>query len=430
VSGVGPLPSTAVVGAALLFLLQGAFSVALAAIAALNRVALRRMGAEGGGRFSFLEGLRETGSPYRIAAHLARQLCLLGGALLMMLGLWGAGWPYPVAVGSGIGAAFAVVVLEMGLARMAVVWDAKRALRQTVFLLRAARLLLLPLVGPLHLLLVKLGGLQSAAATEEQRVAEQEEEVEALIEVGEREGLLEADEGEMMRSIVDLDETAVREIMTPRPDIIALSLATSVEQARRAVLEAGRSRIPVYRQTLDEIVGVLHVRDLLRAAEEGNVAPTIAGSLREVPFVPETMSVADLLTEMRHKGRMAVVVDEYGGTAGLVTLQDIVEEIVGEIRDEQVSDEADARRETDGTWVVSGAAHVEKLTELFGIEFDERDYDTVGGLVVSELGRLPRPGEALEFGGVRIDVLEVERQRVRLVRVRPVRQPETVRAGP
>jgi CBS domain containing-hemolysin-like protein len=409
------LTGLALCGAALLFLLEAAFAVALSAASALSRVALHRLGTESGERLAFVQDLRETASAHRLAAVLARQVCLLGGALLLVLGLRAAGWSRPVLTGIGMTAA-AVVVLELCVARIAAVWDPRRALRGTAFLIRLARFVLLPLVQPVHVLLSKTGGIQTA--TDEQREDEQDEEVEALIEVGEREGLLEANEGEMMRSIVDLDETVVREIMTPRPDIVALPLETNVDQARQVFLKAGYSRLPVYRQTLDEVVGVLHVRDLLRASDASNGGKGVAEYMRDGMFVPETMSVAELLAEMRLRTQIALVVDEYGGTAGLVTLEDLLEEIVGEIRDEHEPDEFDVRREADGSWLINAAVHVDKLKELFGVELGERDFDTVGGLVVSELGRVPRQGETFEFRSLKIEVLEVDRRRTRLVRVR------------
>jgi CBS domain containing-hemolysin-like protein len=171
-------------------------------------------------------------------------------------------------------------------------------------------------------------------ASEEEREEEQDEEVEALIEVGEREGLLEAEEGEMMRGIVDLDETLVRELMTPRTDIIALAAETTVKEARRAFLEAGHSKLPVYHESIDNVVGVLHSRDLFLAWDEGQEEGPVGQYLRPTTFVPETLTAAEMLAEMRQKTQIAIVVDEYGGTAGLVTLEDVLEEIVGEIRDE------------------------------------------------------------------------------------------------
>jgi CBS domain containing-hemolysin-like protein len=420
------LPPLALAAAVLLLLTEGALAVGLAAASALSRVALRRLGTENGERLAFVEGLRESASDHRIAAHLARQLCLLGGAALLVVGLEAAGWGHPLMAGIGLAAVGGVIVLELGVARVLAEWNPRRALRATAFLMRHARVVLFPLVRPAQLLLVKTDALQTT--TDEQRDEEQDEEVEALIEVGERDGLLEANEGEMMRSIVDLDETIAREIMTPRPDIIALPLETDVEQARRVFLEAGHSRLPVYRQSLDEVVGVLHVRDLLRAAVEGDGRQTVGRYMREAMFVPETLSVAELLSDMRLRTHIAMVVDEYGGTAGLVTLEDLLEEIVGEIREEHEPPEPDVRHEADGSWLINAAVHVEKLTELFGVEFDDRDFDTVGGLVVSQLGRVPRQGETLEFRSLSIEVLAVDRRRIRLVRIRTSSSSQSARA--
>jgi len=410
------LPTAALVAAGVLFLLETAFAVALAASSSLSRVAVHRLCAEQGARFAFVERLREVDSPHRIAAYLARQLCLLGVALCLLVGLRAAGWSHPVLAAIGIAALAGVVLLELCVARVVAVWDPRRALRFTAFLLPLARAVLFPLVQPVHRLLVKIQGWQTP--TEEEREEEQEEEVEALIEVGEREGLLEANEGEMMRSIVDLDETVVREIMRPRPDIVALPDDADVDRARAVFLESGHSRLPVYRRSLDEVVGVLNVRDLLRAADGDNGSRAVSQLMREAMFVPESMSVADLLTEMRLKTQMALVVDEYGGTAGLVTLEDALEEIVGEIRDEHESDEFDLRRESDDAWLINASVHVNRLADLFGVEIEDRDFDTVGGLIVFELGRVPRRGETLEFRSLSIEVLEVDRRRIRLVRVR------------
>jgi CBS domain containing-hemolysin-like protein len=398
------------------FVAEMVLTIALVAASSLSRIALHRLGTENGRRLAFLADLRETASAHRIAAHLARQACLLAGALLLILGLQASGWRHPAAAGIAIAAVAAVLVLEIGVARTVAGWDPRRALRLTAFAVRVAYGALFPVVRPVHLLLTKTGALPSA--TEEQRDEEQDEEVEALIEVGERQGLLEAEEGEMMRSIVDLDETAVREIMTPRPDVVAIPVDASVDDARSVFLEANHSRLPVYRKTLDEVAGILYVQDLLRAGDADGETAALAGLVRDATFVPETMSVSDLLAEMRKKTQIAVVVDEYGATAGLVTLQDLLEEIVGEIRDEDEPGEEDVRVDGDGSWLINAGVHVEELTERFGVEFENRDFDTVGGLVVSELGRVPGAGERLEYRGLTIEVLEVVGHRIRLVRVR------------
>lgn len=420
------LPPLLIALSALFFALETSFSVALAAMSGLSRVALRRMSMEDGGSLRFIENLREPASGYRIATHLARQLCLLGVVCCLVAAAQLRAADQPLLWGVGSAAAIGALILESVLGRLIAIWDPRRALRATAGLLHAAHLLLLPVVHPLRLLLERV---EARGDGEESSDEEQDEDVEALIEVGEREGLLEGNEGEMMRSIVDLDETSVREIMTPRPDIAALPLDASLEQAKKLFLETGYRRIPVYRKNLDDVAGLLHVRDLLRALELSAPTQGIGPLIRDAMFVPESLTVAELLSEMRLKSHMALVVDEYGGTAGLVTLSDLLEEIVGEIRDEHESGAPEVQPQEDGSWIISAGAHVETLTDLFGIELGEREFDTVGGLVVSGLGRMPRRGEAVVVGPIRLEVLEIERRRIRQVRVRRLPQPDQVQEG-
>jgi putative hemolysin len=407
-----------IVGAVVLFLLDLAYSVVLVSVSALSRVALHRLCGDLPARLAFVESLREPQSPHRVAASLMRQLCLLGGVLLVASAARGSGWEFPAAAGVAAGALFGVLLAEAFAARVVAAWDPRSALRSLAVLVVLARVVLYPVVQPLVGLLSRTERLQQLP-TDEERVEEQEE-AEALIEVGERDGILEADEGKMMRGIVDLDETRVREIMTPRTEIVALPLETTVADARRAILAAGHSRIPVYRGTMDNVVGVLHERDLLRAWEERphpDEEP-VTHYLRDAMFVPEPLSAAQLLSEMRVKTHLALVVDEYGGIAGLITLEDLLEEIVGDIQDEHDDEETLIHQESDGVWSINAAANVDELNELFGIEFDDRDFDTVGGLIVSRLGRVPSPGETASIDGLRFEVLDSDPRRIRQVRVR------------
>jgi len=417
----GQLPSWAFWGAALLlFLVQFALSVAIVSVNSLSRVALHRMSAELGPRLAFLAGMQETQSTHRLAASLLRQLSLLGATLLVVLGAESAGWSYPTVFGVAVACLLGVLLFDAALARSLALWDSRRSLRATAFLVRLARVLLFPLVVPLGRILKVIG--DRPPTPDEQREEEQEEEVEALIEVGEREGLLEAAEGAMMRGIVDLDETRAREIMTPRIDIIALPADSTVAQARRRLLDAGHSRLPVYRDKIDNVVGVLHARDLFQAWEDGKEQAPVTDYLRPVIHVPEQMSAADLLAEMRTKTKIALVVDEFGGLSGLVTLEDLLEEIVGEIRDEHEQEEEDAiQQQPDGSYIVQAVTHVEDLEDLFDVDFGERDFDTVGGLVVSKFGRVPLEGETIEVQGLRIRVLQAGRRRI--LRVRIEREP-------
>jgi CBS domain containing-hemolysin-like protein len=270
------------------------------------------------------------------------------------------------------------------------------------------------MLGPVHAAFRRWAG---TIADDEDRDEDADEDVEAFIEVGEREGILEKSEGRMVRGIVDLDQTLVREIMTPRVDVVALHATAGVAEARRVALAAAHSRFPVYGETIDNVVGILHVRDLLRAWEEGWGDAGIAGLVRPAVFVPETRTVAEVLAEMRTRAHVALVVDEYGGFAGMVTLEDLVEEIVGPIHDEHDADGATLQEESAGAWLVSGAAHAEELERVFGVDLGERDYDTVGGFVTAALGRVPVKGESFDHGGLRVEIVEADPRRVRRVRI-------------
>ena len=412
------------VGAGLLLTVDLALSVLLLSVTALSRVALRRMQQEAGGAYAFLEEIRAAGSAHRAAAHVVRQGCLLGAVILVAILAEGSGagrpWAWGLAAGLGIG----VLGLETLAARALAVRDARKSLRATAFLVRPVYLVASPVLVPMSRLFRRWA--EAARGEEEDHETDEaaEAEVEAFIEVGEREGILEAEEGEMVRGIVDLAETRVREIMTPRTDIEAVPADLRASEARAVVISAGHSRMPVYRDNLDNVIGVLHGRDLLRATEEGRNEEPVGRFVRPALFVPETRTVAELLTEMRQRTHLALVVDEYGGLAGLVTLEDILEEIVGDIRDEHDSEETEIQAQPDGSWLVSALVHVEELEDLFGLELETRDFDTVGGLVVSTLGRVPEVGERFAIRNVAVEVLEADPRRVYRVRMRAIPPPE------
>lgn len=405
-------------GAFILFLTDLALSVMTLSASALSRVALRRMNAESGNRLPFLDEFKNVPSSHRAAIHTLRQLCLIGAVALSGWISAGLGWPGGFWSGIGTGAILGTLIVETVLARMIALKDPRTALRVTAILVRPVHALTFPLLGPVHAAFRSWAG---TIADEEESEEDADEDVEAFIEVGEREGILEKSEGRMVRGIVDLDQTLIREIMTPRVDVVAVQAKASVAEARRVALAASHSRFPVYGDTIDNVVGILHVRDLLRAWEEGWGEAGISGLVRPAVFVPWTRTVAEVLAEMRTRAHVALVVDEYGGFAGMVTLEDLLEEIVGEIGDETERVDAMLLAESGGSWLVSGAAHAEELERVFGVDLGERDYDTVGGFVTAALGRVPQSGETFEHGGLRVEVVEADPRRVRRVRVHATR---------
>lgn len=246
------------------------------------------------------------------------------------------------------------------------------------------------------------------------------DELRMMLLSAEESGAIEAQEQEMIRGVIDLEETVVREVMTPRVDVIAVRHEASLAELQELVTEHGYSRLPVYGESIDDIKGVVYARDLLpylgHSGDVNRVAVTEL--MRPAQYVPETLSVMSLLRDMRmRKNHMAVVVDEFGGMSGIVTLEDIIEEITGEIYDETDEDEIDDIVNLgDGTYRLQGGAHIESVALALGVEFnDDGDYDTVAGFLIDELNHIPQPGESVEYMGVRFTVESGDERRVHAV---------------
>lgn len=223
---------------------------------------------------------------------------------------------------------------------------------------------------------------------------------------------------ELLRSLVDFRETMVREVMTPRPDIVAVSATATLGDVLGVFREQQYSRLPVYNETLDNILGFIFVKDLIQLASADPAQP-ITSLIRPAYFVPETKRVPELLRELqRNRVQSAIVVDEYGGVAGLVTLEDLLEEIVGEIRDEYDVEVEPVVEEGEGVYVFSGKAHVEDLAERLKVHIENEGFETVGGYLLAHLGRVPVVGETFDVDGLSVEVLEAERRRINRVRIR------------
>jgi magnesium and cobalt exporter, CNNM family len=238
----------------------------------------------------------------------------------------------------------------------------------------------------------------------------------AYIDTAEQEGLIEGEERRLLQSIVDFGDTLVREVMTPRPDIVAVREDATVGDVRALFREQEYSRFPVFKESLDNIAGFVFVKDLvLNGADD---ARPIAGLLRPAVFVPETKRVPELLKQFqRQQTQCAIVVDEYGGTAGLVTIEDLLEEIVGEIRDEYDVEAEPIVDDGNGRYVVTGKASIDELAQRLGVEIEREGFETVGGYLLARVGRVPAVGERLEIDGLNVQVLEVERRRINRVRI-------------
>jgi putative hemolysin len=256
----------------------------------------------------------------------------------------------------------------------------------------------------------------------------------AYLEAGEEQGLIERDERRLLQSIVDFGDTLVREVMTPRPDIVAIHEDATLEELRALFREQEYSRIPVYTENLDNILGIVFVKDLIQLSDPGRdvggqldlanatrvrLQPDLGYLIRPATFVPETKRVPEMLKEFQRKQtQIAIVVDEYGGTAGLVTIEDLLEEIVGEIRDEYDVETEPVIDEGNGSYVFSAKVNIAEVRERLGVEIEPEGFETVGGYVLTRVGRVPAVGETFEIDGMVVEILEAERRRIHKVRFR------------
>ncbi len=261
--------------------------------------------------------------------------------------------------------------------------------------------------------------------------AAQGEGIGALVDAAEQEGILDPGEAQMIEQVVEFSDKRVLEFMTPRPEVIAIPANATVADLRKVLINTKFSRIPVYEDSLDDITGIAFARDLLQIPESEAATRTVRELARPAFFVPETKHGSDLLKEMQRRNQqMAIVVDEHGSVAGIVTVEDLVEEIIGEIGEDDRVPSPDAVREPDGSLILRGSVSVEKVQELFGVEWDvsgEESATTIAGLLNHIAGHVPTAGELLDYGGLRFEILEANQRKV--LRLRGRRLPSAVAAN-
>jgi CBS domain containing-hemolysin-like protein len=273
-----------------------------------------------------------------------------------------------------------------------------------------------PMLFPLRQLFERIER-QREVADEDEEEEVTDEEVQAYIDVGEEEGILEASEGKLLQSIVDFSDRMAKELMTPRIDVQAFDAKKPLQELARMFSESKYSRIPIYTESIDQISGIVHIKEIFDAVLKGEHR-SVAELARPPYFVSETKMVSELLREFQSEHlQVAVVVDEYGGTAGLITIEDIVEEIVGEISDEHEDDEATIVDLGDGRFLVSGLLRVDELEEMLDAELTGEDYETVAGMIFTTLGRIPKVGAVVAKNGWLFEVDRADRRRIYRVRV-------------
>jgi CBS domain containing-hemolysin-like protein len=249
--------------------------------------------------------------------------------------------------------------------------------------------------------------------------------IEAFVDAATEEGIIEQEEARLIEQVVEFGETRVRDVMTPRPDVIAIPASSKLEDLRKLMVHTKYSRVPAYEKSLDDVVGIAMSRDMLEVPERDAARRTVRELMRPAMFVPESKFGSELLKEMQRKSQqMAIVIDEYGLMAGVVTVEDLVEEIVGEIGEEDRRPAPEVVREAGGSAVLRGSVSVDRLGEIFGIELpqveEHSNAATVAGLLNSVAGHVPHTGEAIDFDGIRFEVLEANQRKVLRVRARPI----------
>ncbi len=374
-------------------------------------IRLRHWAEEAGGRIAAVYEVPPRFEAFRYLISIGARtvlltLLLVTGRAFSPAGWGGAGWALLLTA--------ALAAASELLNRALVGRDAERALRVLTSVYRFFLILLLPLV----LLLDAVMPLGRAHRDDDEEEASQEE-IQAFLDVGTREGILEPGEEEMVRGIVDFGDTVARSVMVPRIDIVAASVDSTPDQLTKLFLEWKYARIPLYQDSIDQIVGVLHVQGLLDSLHGSKRAPR---ELARAPVVvPVTKPLKELLQELQKRGQqMAIVVDEHGGTAGIVTMEDLIEQIVGDIADEYDEAPVERQRLPDGSWLISGRVRLDEIEDLMHVDLGSRQelaYETAGGLVMAVLGKVPRPSDRVEQFGLAFTVEAVRGRRVERLRV-------------
>jgi putative hemolysin len=414
------------------------FALSRSALVNSHRAKLRQLAEEGVRGAGWAERVAEDSSLLLITVQFGQMLASLLGAAATAI-FWTpvvSGWLAAIGLGSSLAGALALLLVVSFVAIAMLLFGDKlpeaAALRNPEGIaLSLAWIIHLfsTLFSPIVRVIMRIGrSIVGSEANEYLGLAlVTEEEIMTLVDAGQEEGVIEAEEKAMIYSIFQFGETAAREVMVPRIDIVALEIDTPLHEALQVVVAAGHSRIPVYRDTIDNVQGILYAKDFLelwlpdssKGVEEAGRGRTLESLLRPAHFVPESKMLDDLLADLQQrKVHIAIVVDEYGGTAGLVTIEDILEEIVGEIQDEYDSEEAAYQKVGEGEYIFNARIDLDDVNHLLGTNLPTEQGDTLGGLIYSQLGKVPAPGDVIKFDGYSIEVISVVRRRIQNVRVR------------
>ena len=411
--------------AATLVLLAGVFSAADAALSSYSRARAEELVSEGRAGAKQLVAILDDAPRYLNTALLLRLLCEISAIVLvtqLVRDVWG-GVAFWQAAATSIGVMLVVSFVVIGVAPRTL----GRQHDQRVALLTAAPLgAITSILGPIPKLLILVGNAITPGRGFREGPFSTETELRELVDLAEASAVIESGERRMIHSVFELGDTSAREVMVPRNDVVYIERYKNLRQTMSLFLRSGFSRIPVIGENLDEVLGFAYLKDLVRRdfeAPDVEFTERVEGVMRPAIFVPDSKPVDALLSEMQAmRQHIAVVVDEYGGTAGLITIEDLLEEIVGEITDEYDEEEIEVEQLEDGATRVSSRYPIDDLDELFGFDVDEDDVDSVGGLMAKHLGRVPIPGSAVEAHGLRFEAEETagRRNKIGTVLIRKV----------
>ncbi len=396
----------------------------LGSVASYLRLLMRRLTPVGARK---IFGPNEGGPIRADRERVGVSISALHGAAMHLLAVGLTGllvWRRPDHLWSDVGTALLIVLVAVAIADQLIPFtlvvrhdDPELILEHWMPILRRAVIWALPLTFPI-LISTTIARLLEPTEPEPDPPTPQEN-LEELMEAGEQEGLIKKGERELLQSVVKFGDTIAREVMTPRPEIAAIEINSSIEDLRRLFRTKRLTRYPVYSGQVDHIEGIVSVRDLMELPPEEQQRVPLRSLVRPVPFVPETKPIKDLLKELQQSTtQMAVVIDEYGSVAGLITIEDLLEEIVGEIRDEVEPHARDIVKESASSYILSGHAELAQIADELQVALEGRDYSTVAGLVMTHLGHVPAAGEKVEHNGLTFEVLEANQRTVLKVRMR------------
>ncbi len=396
----------------ILLFLSAFFSGSETALVSLNRIRIKRLAEEGNKNAMIVEQLIQRPNRLLATVLVGNNIANIGAAAIatsiaiQMFQNWGVG------IATGVMTFLVLVFGEMTPKSLA----ASNAERISLMVARPIGFLV-KVFYPIVKVLVEITRPLTKLFGGDIRLHKlfTEEEFKIMVEVGEEEGVIEKEEREMIHGIIEFGETEAKEVMAPRIDVVEIESTATLEEANDLVLKSGYSKIPVYEDSIDNIIGILHARDLLKPAEGKK---SIKKIMRSVYYVPETKKLDELLREMRErKTQIAIVVDEYGGTAGLVTAEDLVEEIVGEIMDEFDVEEEPIQAIDEKTVLVDAKLNIGDLNDSLGLNLPEEEFETVGGLIFNTLGKIPTVGETVEINSVNLKVEKMRGKRIAKVRL-------------